>query len=128
MGKLPLAVVVSALVTACALREPILKQDLDAWAGVPLIELETHPGFSVLPRDIRKLSDGTELWVVTNCAAYQNRARQVVSEACCYSSFRVAESKVASMSMRGSCRSECSDRPTSKPCTRSDEVDHVGHY
>lgn len=47
--------------------ERIHQEDLDAWRGAPLIELETHPVFSRLPLEKRKLSDGSEMWLALEC-------------------------------------------------------------
>jgi hypothetical protein len=135
---------VALLVAACSHRPPILKSDLDAWVGVPLIELETHHRFSVMPREVRQLSDGSELWILSSCGRHHENVQctstplyggQTVtncsgggtSNRCCKYSFRVIDGHISRFGMHGYCESRCSDRPSSHPCTHDDEVDHVGH-
>lgn len=106
-------------------------EDLDAWAGVPLIDLETHPFFSTLPLEKRALSNGDELWIFKN--AQEN------TEINCDERYGGKTNCNASTSFRGCmnqfivgggivkeyrprpvniffCISSCRLRPASRPC------------
>jgi hypothetical protein len=56
------------VLAACSKPPRTVRQvDLDAWSGVPLMELATHPVFSTWQHSSRKLSDGREVWTQTKC-------------------------------------------------------------
>ena len=61
MRKL-IVVVIAALISACTVRQ----EDLDAWVGVPVSELEKHPFFITVPVVKTVTSDGTEIWNYVN--------------------------------------------------------------
>lgn len=50
----------------------VRQQDLDAWAGQPVVALETHPVFITIPVVKTVASDGTEIWNYVNGADISN--------------------------------------------------------
>jgi hypothetical protein len=110
--------------------------DVESWAGVPVIELETHAVFSTLPRETRPLSDGSEMWVFKACrsaktdvrcrsagTAFGNSAVGAANcsggdtvENCCHNQFIVKDGAVASYRPTGTCWTDCRARPSSRPC------------
>jgi hypothetical protein len=103
------------------------QEDVDSWRGVPLIELETHPVYSTLPRQASELSDGTQLWSYSRCTQYEVPARCTgypigsvqftqctggrVDQTCCIRQFRIAGGAVQSFRALGPCLTGCRFRP-----------------
>ncbi len=118
----------ATVITSCALRG-IRQDDLDAWKGVDLIELETHQLFSTVPLQKNDLSDGTTLYnysnsnshtnpvnCFTNAYGYTNCSGGDTSTVTCSNQFFVKNKKVLSYRAIGSCYTDCSVRPASRPC------------
>lgn len=116
------------LVTLAACGDYEVRQaDLVAWRAVPVIELERHPEFSSMPLEKRPLSDGSELWVHTNCGSSTTPVNctsavvygktqttcgggQTVTQ-CCHHQFVVRASMVEEYRPVGDCMTNCSRRP-----------------
>lgn len=62
------ALVFLAAIAACAPIRQVRQVDLDAWAGQPVVALETHPVFITMPVVKTVASDGTEIWNYVNGA------------------------------------------------------------
>lgn len=92
---------------------PVRPADLEAWQGAPVMELETHPYFSIEPRKVTPLSDGGQLWNYTTCAG---------ADVCCHSQFLVAGPVVKAYRAVGHCFTDCTSRPASRPCTQAELV------
>jgi hypothetical protein len=109
------------------------QDDGASWRNVPLIELETHPLFSTMPRRIDSLSDGSQLWNVSGCKTFVTDTRcstypigsvaytqcnggQVV-QSCCIRQFRVRDQRIESFRQTGNCITGCQVRPGG--CTQS---------
>jgi hypothetical protein len=96
------------VVAGCAETTPLAGQvrqgDLDAWRGAARWELETHPIFSRIPRVVKVLADGREIWNYANCNAYG---------LCCYNQFLVNGPVVEGYRPVGRCYTDCSARPAS---------------
>lgn len=120
-----------------AVAVPVVRpDDVASWAGVPIIELETHAVFSILPKELRTISDGTEMWIFTSCASTttdrdckavgSSWGRSAAAESkcrggeklenCCHNQFIVKDGTVASYRPTGSCWTDCRARPQSRPC------------
>lgn len=127
--------VVGAVLVGCGGPPPrtVRQVDLDAWNGVPVIELETHSLFSTLPRYVRKISDGSELWTFSNCKSGTNDVQCGSSRigsnyvatncsggdtwrSCCNHQFMLRGGVVESYRPVGSCFTDCSRRPASRQC------------
>lgn len=112
--------------SACA---SVRTSDLDAWRGVRADEVRVHPLFSSLPKQSERLDDGGELWTFTNCApGVTPRVCNPVGnalvcsggaqyQACCNNQFLVRGSTVEWYRVSGQCRTDCSLRPASRPCS-----------
>ena len=62
MVKLTMAMVLVSLVAACTTTVPTVRQqDLDAWVGVPVEALDTHPFFMKAPMFRTRTNSGTEI-------------------------------------------------------------------
>lgn len=103
--------------------------DRVAWQRVPIIEVERHPLFSTLPRDEKKLSDGSELWDFANCAAGKAPTNCKTGEnpvsgglattctgganytTCCHNQFLVRAGFVEEYRPIGNCVTDCTTRP-----------------
>jgi hypothetical protein len=102
--------------------------DLQAWKGVAVIELQTHPLFSTLPKRVEVLSDGSEMWTFSNCHTQSdpvtcNTISSTTtcsgggqSEACCHNQFFVRAGVVEGYRPVGNCYTDCSVRPASRQC------------
>jgi hypothetical protein len=102
--------------------------DIESWQGAPTVELQTHPLFSTVPKKVEPLADGSEMWTFSNCIA--GRATETCNvvgnamvcsggqptQACCYNQFLVRGARVAWYRTVGSCYTDCSVRPESRPC------------
>jgi hypothetical protein len=72
------------ILAACA---SVRQDDLQAWVGVPVAALETHPVFVSMPVIRTRASDGTEIWNyvngrgVTSCAGGGSLLGGIVSPA-----------------------------------------------
>jgi hypothetical protein len=121
--------------TAACARAPargIREVDLDAWRGVPVIELETHALFSTLPRSVRHLSDGSQLWTFSNCrggvtdtrcGSYRtgnfvatNCSGGEAYQTCCQNQFIIRDAVVEQYRPVGHCYTDCTTRPASREC------------
>lgn len=123
---------VAALTTvvSCGSSSPprtVRQVDLDAWTGIPLAELEMHPLFSTLPRNIRALSDGRQLWTFSNCKSiveiYCMGSNGLMAcsggetwRPCCQNQFVVRDTEVESFRAVGHCYTDCTVRPASRQC------------
>lgn len=71
ISKTGLIVAVSALTLGACVS--VRQADLDAWQGVPVIELESHPIFNAMELEKKPLSDGSTMWSFTkHGGTYQN--------------------------------------------------------
>jgi hypothetical protein len=84
--------------------------DYASWLGEPQISIESHPQFSLLPREVRQLSDGSELWFLRYCP----KKGPVSVSNCCMYEFVVRSRAVASYRTAGVCGVNCGMRPESK--------------
>jgi hypothetical protein len=80
--------------------------DIESWTDAPRIELELHPLFSTLQRQVTPLVDGRELWDYPHCNG----------QVCCHNQFIVAGPAVQAYRVLGSCYTDCSVRPASHAC------------
>jgi hypothetical protein len=103
------------------------RDDATSWQGRPVIEVETHPMFSTLPRRVQDLSDGTQLWSFTRCQNYEVPARCTaypigtvqfaqctggrIDRTCCIRQFRVTDMTVQGFRALGPCVTGCQVRP-----------------
>ncbi len=105
----------------------VKQEDLNAWKGVDLIELETHPLFTTLPFTKRLLSDDSELHIFNNSRTASvncNHDKFLNTTSCsggdtitCSNQFFVKNGKVIEYRPVGKCYTDCSTRPKSKPCS-----------
>jgi hypothetical protein len=87
-------------------------KDYAAWLDTPKAEIETHSQFALMPREVRAISDGSEMWILRYCPA---KARgRVTPEVCCLYEFVLRDAKVASYKTVGACAVNCSMRPETK--------------
>lgn len=84
--------------------------DYAAWAGTPKPQLETHRQFSLLPKQVKLISDGSEMWVLRRCPA---KVKPSLEE-CCLFEFVLASGVVTSYRSVGQCQVDCSTWPESK--------------
>lgn len=117
---------VAMTMAGCATVRP---QDLDAWRGARLTELELHPLFSSMPRTVTPVSDGSELWSYSNCRAVAqpivcNKVGEATictggaqGQACCNNQFVVRGGMVEGYRAVGRCYTNCSVRPASRSCS-----------
>ena len=122
----------------CGESKTVRQSDVVVWRDVPLIELETHPIFSAMPKQARKLSTGEEMWTFTACntsvtdarcttlvgsnwATTHCRGAQRVSY-CCDHQFLVHEKVVSWYQPTGSCYTDCDARPSSRQCTDDEKT------
>lgn len=120
-------------------KHPVKPADEEAWANVPLVELEKHPVFSTIDREERTLSDGTTWWVYQQCrqgntecrggavAVPAGQSTVAVGRStcsgggvkCCHHQFTVKDDKVIEYHARGECLTSCEMRPSesAKTCT-----------
>lgn len=82
-------------------------KDYASWVGVPKIQLETHSQFVLLPREVRPLSDGSEMWIHRYCP----KGSRISAEECCLYQFVLRDGAVASYRTAGACGVNCSMRP-----------------
>lgn len=132
LARISLSIAVSVAWIGCvpppdvAAPPSVRPEDVAAWSGVPLIELETHAIFSILPKETRPLSDGTEMWVYASCPILTVHgeslyARMRCSGAekgpeCCHNQFIVKSGTIVSYRPTGPCFTGCASRPKSNPC------------
>ena len=83
--------------------------DYGAWVGIPKPQLETHRRFSLLPREVRQVSDGSEMWILRSCPRGTKDR-----DDCCLHSFVLASGAVTSYRTVGACLIDCSMLPESK--------------
>ena len=131
---LALALPLVVSVAACAPTPKVRTADLQAWRGVSVVELETQPMFSSMRREVRPISDGSEMWIFsacesyvtdTRCSAYGSstwavancRGGQRVTR-CCDNQFLVRERRVEWYRPVGPCFTDCDTRPSSAPCAQ----------
>lgn len=117
-----------AAASACGPEPKVVRQsDLEAWRQVPVIELESHAFFSTVPLNKRRLSDGSEMWVFSNCQSTDEdvhcRTTSSVfgvdtrcggggtSRSCCHNQFIVRNGWVESYRPVGNCYTNCGVRP-----------------
>ena len=106
----------------------VRQSDLDAWRGVSRVELQTHPLFSTLPKQVEVLPDGSEQWRYSNCSTSTspvvcNRVGQTnicsggrPRETCCHNQFLVQGDYVVVYRAVGNCYTDCTTRPASRMC------------
>ena len=113
--------------SACARNQrlPVRMEDVYAWSGVNVIELQMHPFFSTLPKREEVLSDGRRLWTYANCTATPVTCRPRPfgqtectggNQVCCHNQFVVAGDVVEAYRPVGTCATNCSVRPASRAC------------
>lgn len=111
-------------------RLTVRSTDVAAWPGTPLVNLETHPLFSTLPRHVQAVSDGSELWDFPNCRtgrnptecrAYGGRWSAAAAceggeawRSCCHNQFLVRDRVVEAYRPVGNCFTDCSVRPSGR--------------
>jgi hypothetical protein len=119
---------VSVVALGCTKAAQVRTEDVNAWRGTPLMELQVHPLFSTIPKAVEPLSDGSELWTYSNCIS--RRSARVcnpvgtsmicsggqANEVCCYNQFLVQGDHVIWYRPIGSCYTDCSTRPSSDRC------------
>ncbi|MDB5219798.1 MAG: hypothetical protein JWO86_7725 [Myxococcaceae bacterium] len=84
--------------------------DYASWSDVPNVQLETHSQFVSLPREVRSISDGSEMWIYRQCPT----AAKVSASNCCLFQFVIRDAKVAQYRTAGTCAVNCSMRPDAK--------------
>jgi hypothetical protein len=123
--RILLGVVVAVALAGCVeVRSSIRPSDVEAWRGASRVELQSHPLFSTLPRQVETLADGEELWTYSSCPAtgYPVTCRPdstgtticnggASGETCCQNRFFVKGAAVESYRPVGSCFTDCSVRP-----------------
>jgi hypothetical protein len=103
------------------------EMDAESWQGRPLIDLETQPMFSTLPKQVTELSDGSQMWSFQRCRAYEMPAQCAsfpigsvqftnctggrIDRSCCIRQFRVVDKTVKSFRALGPCVTGCQVRP-----------------
>lgn len=108
--------------------QTVRRDDVAAWKGAPLSDLETHPVYAAMPLEKRPLTNGSVLWIHTNkgsyttetsCNKYGNRVScsggDNVTVQCSHQ-FIVKEATVQEYRPVGQCYTDCSRRPASHPC------------
>lgn len=129
LAGIPLLAAIVACASTGYTKRP---EDLSAWQGKPLIELETQPHFAAEQRYVQNLSDGSQLWIYSKCrteaedvrcssvnvfGTVQTRCRGgETSKACCQNQFIVRDGVVESYHLEGPCNTSCNGRPRSSPC------------
>lgn len=63
LARLSMVAWIAAVVTACA---TVRSEDLDAWKGRPVADLDRHPMFNLMKMERRVLADGTEVRTYVN--------------------------------------------------------------
>jgi len=114
------------LLSSCA---TVQQADVDAWKGVNVIELETHPVFSSMSLEKRELSNGTIQYNYinkgsrtspTNCYKNMNGSTNCYGgnsvSITCNNQFSVKDKIVLEYRPLGKCYTDCSARPESRPC------------
>lgn len=129
--RLFLTTVVCVALTGCA---TVHQEDLDAWKGVPVAELETHPIFSTMPMVRTVASDGTEMrrYVngrnVSSCsgggsvfkgtvdmAAYNAFSNCMQTFAACNAIFYIKDGVIQNVSAIGTGGMRCYSNETMRP-------------
>ena len=85
-------------------------KDYASWVDAPKVHLETHSQFLLLPREVRPVSDGSELWIYRFCP----KGKKVSLDDCCLYQFVVRDGHVATYRTAGACGVNCSMRPDDK--------------
>jgi hypothetical protein len=113
--------------SSCTTTRTVRQEDLNSWVNVRVIELETHPIFSSMQLEKRKLSDGSELWIYTNqgephtrCFTnpFSNQFGYVncsTAQAVCSNQFLVNQGYVKWYKPIGNCYTDCTLRPNDLP-------------
>jgi hypothetical protein len=65
MMRIVTTILITCILSACVFGR-VRQQDLDAWAGQPVVALEKHPIFLTMPVVKTRASDGTEIWNFVN--------------------------------------------------------------
>lgn len=117
------------MLTGCITFPKVRPEDLEAWRGAPLIDLESHPLFSSLPLEKRSLSNGDELWIyknlvgsAVNCqeGAFGVNCQEGAKVRGCMNQFIVSGGVVKEYRPVAihiiSCFTDCRTRPASRPC------------
>lgn len=122
-----IVIILALLVTSCA---TVKTEDVDAWRGAPLTELETHPVFTTMNLKKEKLSDGRIMYdyvdkstqrtdrhcYVERRSGYRSCSGGDVLTYECHNQFFVRGKVVEQYRPTGSCATDCSLRPSSNPC------------
>lgn len=117
-----------SIVLLCSCASPMLvgERDLNAWRGVPLKELESHPVFSKLSVSRMVYSNGDILYnyhndrtiaEATDC--YSQGGSNYCSggkEVRCTNQFIIRKDKILEYRAIGKCYADCRLWPTSKSC------------
>lgn len=130
MNKIILICLVMAL-SGC---KTVRQEDLDAWRGAPLSDLETHALLNSIPVEVRQISGGRFLYIYTNSATtttpIQCQSGRTISgvgrQTQCYggnertftcsNQFITNSTHVLQYIPVGDCYTDCSIRPFSRPC------------
>jgi hypothetical protein len=83
---------------------PITAHDYDAWTGAPKVQVETHRYYGTLPREVRAISDGSEMWLIRHCAGKE----------CCLHQFIIESDVVTQYRTTGPCGFDCKMWPEPK--------------
>jgi len=122
-----------AVSSDCGSSRTVRRDDLLAWQGAPTVELQVHPFFSTVPKSVEHLQDGSELWTYSNCHSGQTAqvcntiGKTVIcnggnpTRSCCHNQFLVQGAHVAWYRAVGDCYTDCSVRPSSRPCVAPDQ-------
>lgn len=121
----------------------VRQEDLDAWRGAPLSDLETHYLFNTLPVEVRQISGGKFLYIYTNskttkplfpstvsCRSTSSLIGGTQQTQCskdnvfggepttktCSNQFITTTTTVLEYRPVGQCYTDCSIRPESRPC------------
>lgn len=84
-------------------------KDYASWMKVSKLQLETHSQFTLLPRETKPISDGSEMWIYRHCP----KKGPVSAEECCLYQFVIRDGLIASYRTAGTCGVNCSMRPES---------------
>lgn len=124
------------LLLLCFSCSSVEQKDVDAWLGVDVIELETHPVFSTMQLKKQKLSDGRVMFDYIERTHHRNDVqcyddgfgrRGMRSRTCtggervtfeCHNQFFVKGKIIQSYRPSGACYTNCSLRPASNPCSK----------
>lgn len=106
----------------------VRQDDLNAWIGVHVNEVQTHALFSTIPKSVEDMGGGKQLWTYSNCGTGRTVTvctpvgQNVVCSggheytSCCHNQFFVERDRVSGYRVTGKCYTDCSIRPASRPC------------